>query len=80
MSQDTGPDPGSTPKDQGQTDPYTTTSVHTKIRAEDIISDEHWYYYLLKYLDDAVTFYNAGFLDVRLIFPTLCEINPELPP
>jgi hypothetical protein len=60
ISQDPEPDPGSTPQDQGPKDPSTTTSVHTRILAEDIVSDQDWCRYLLKYPDEAITFYNAG--------------------
>jgi hypothetical protein len=77
ISQDPEPDPGSTPQDQGPKDPSTTTSIHTRILAEDIVSDQDWYRYLLKYPDEAVTFYNAGHPVVRRLVPTLYEINVE---
>jgi hypothetical protein len=79
ISQDPEPDPGSTHQDQGPKDPSTTTSVHTRILAEDIVSDQDWCRYLLKYPDEAVTFYNAGHPVVRWLVPTLYEINAELP-
>jgi hypothetical protein len=77
--QDPEPDPGSTPQDQGPKDPSTTTSVHTRILAEDIVSDQDWCRYLLKYPDEAVTFYNAGHPGVRWLVLTLYEINAEPP-
>jgi hypothetical protein len=40
ISQDPEPDPGLTLQDQGPKDPSTTTSVHTRILAEDIVSDQ----------------------------------------
>jgi hypothetical protein len=76
---DPEPDPGSTPQDQGPKDPSTTTSVHTKRLAEDIVSYQDWYRYLLKYLHETVTFYNAGHPVVRRLVPTLDEIKTELP-
>jgi hypothetical protein len=79
ISQDPEPDPGLTPQDQGPKDPSTTSSVHTRIRAEDIVSDQDWCRYLLKYPDEAVTFYNAGHPVVRRLVPTLYEINTEPP-
>jgi hypothetical protein len=78
ISQDPEPDPGSTPQDQGPKDPCTTTSVHTRILAEDIVSDQDWFRYLLKYPDEAVTFYNAGHPIVRWFIPTPYEINAEM--
>jgi hypothetical protein len=60
ISQDPELDPGSTPEDKGLKDPSTTTSVHTRILAEDIVSDQDWCRYLLKCPDEAVIFYNAG--------------------
>jgi hypothetical protein len=77
--QDPEPDPGLTPQDQGPKHPSATTSVHTRILAEDIVSDQDWYRYLLKYPDEAVIFYNAGHPVVRRLVPTLYEINLELP-
>jgi hypothetical protein len=79
ISQDPEPDPGSTPQDYGPKDPSTTTSVHTRILAEDFVSDQDWCRYLLKYPDEAVTFYNAGHAGVRRLVPTLYEINAEPP-
>jgi hypothetical protein len=79
ISQDPEPDPGSSPQDQGPKDPSTTTSVQTKILAEDIISHQDWCQYLLKYPDEAVTFYNAGYPVVCRLVPTLYEINVEPP-
>jgi hypothetical protein len=40
ISQDPEPDPGLTPQDQGPKDPSTTTSVHTRILAENNGSDQ----------------------------------------
>jgi hypothetical protein len=40
ISQEPQPDLGSTPQDQGLEDASTTTSIHTRILAEDIISDQ----------------------------------------
>jgi hypothetical protein len=79
ISQDPEPDPGSNPQDQGSKDPTTTTSVHTRIIDEDIVSDQDSYRYLLKYPDETVTFYNAGHLVVRWLVPTLYDINTDLP-
>jgi hypothetical protein len=79
MSQDPEPDPGSTPQDQGPKDPSTTTSVHTRILAEDIVSDQDWCRYLLKYPDEPVTSYNASHPVVRRLVPTLYEIKAEPP-
>jgi hypothetical protein len=79
ISQDPEPDPGSTPKDQGPKDHFTTISVHTIILAEDILSDQDWYRYLLKYPDEAVTFCNAAHPIVRRLVLTLYEINVEPP-
>jgi hypothetical protein len=79
ISQDPEPDPGSTPQDHGLKDPSTTTSVHTRILAEDIASDQDWCRYLLKYPDEAVIFNNAGHASIRQLFPTLYEINLEPP-
>jgi hypothetical protein len=76
--QDPEPDPGSTPQDQGPKDPSTTTSVHTRILAEDIVSDQDWCRYLLKYPDEAVRFFNAGPPLVCPLGLTLYEINVEL--
>jgi hypothetical protein len=78
ISQDLEPDPGSTHQDHGLKDPSTTTSVHTRIRAEDIVSDQDWCRYLLKYPDAAVTFYNAGHPVIHRLVPNLYEINTEL--
>jgi hypothetical protein len=69
--QDPELDLGSTPPNQGPKAPSTTTSVHTRILAEDIVSDHDWNRYLLKYPDKAVTFYNAG-------HPVLCQLVPTL--
>jgi hypothetical protein len=71
ISQDPEPDPVTTPQDEGPKDPSTTTSVHTRILAEDIGSDQDWCRYLLKYPDKAVTFYNAGHPVVYRLVPTL---------
>jgi hypothetical protein len=60
ISQDLDPDPGSTPQDLGPKDPSTTTSVYTRILAEDIVLDQDWCWYLLKFPDEAVTFYNVA--------------------
>jgi hypothetical protein len=79
ISQDTEPDQGSTPQDQGPKDPSTTTSVHTRILAEDIVSDQDWCRYLFKYPDEAVTFYNTGHPILRRLVLTLEEINMEPP-
>jgi hypothetical protein len=79
ISQNPEPDPESTPQDQGPKDPSTTTSVHTRILAEDIGSDQDWCRYLLKYPDEAVRFYNVGHSGVRQLVPTLYEINAEPP-
>jgi hypothetical protein len=79
ISQNLEPDPGSTPQDQGPQDPSTTTSVHTRILVEDIVSEQDWCWYLLKYPDEAVTFYNSGHAIGRRLVPTLYEINPEPP-
>jgi hypothetical protein len=72
-------DPGSTSKDQGLQHPLITTSVHTRILAEDIESDDDWCRYILKYPNEAVTFYNASHPVVCRLVPTLFEINMELP-
>jgi hypothetical protein len=79
ISQDAEPDRGSTLQDHGLKDPSTTTSVHTRIVAEDIVSDQDWCRYLFNYPDEAVTFYNAGHPVVRRLVPTLYEINAEPP-
>jgi hypothetical protein len=71
--------PGSTPPDQGLKFPSTTISVNTRILADDIVSDHDWSRYLLKYPDEAVTFYNATHPVVRRLFPTFYEINTEPP-
>jgi hypothetical protein len=42
ISQDPEPDTGSTPQDPGPKGPSTTTSVHTRILAEVIVSDQDW--------------------------------------
>jgi hypothetical protein len=65
ISQAPEPHLESTPQDQGPKDHSTTTSVHTRILAEDIVSYQDWCRYLLKYPDEAVTFYNAGQAIVR---------------
>jgi hypothetical protein len=49
-----------TSQDLRPKDPSTTTSFHTRILAEDIVSDQDWCRYLLKYPDEAITFHNAG--------------------
>jgi hypothetical protein len=72
-------DPESTSQDQGPKDPSTPISVHTRILAEDIGSNQDWYRYLLKYPEEAVTFYNAGYPVVRRLVLTLYEINTEPP-
>jgi hypothetical protein len=77
ISQDLEPDQGSTPRDQGPKDPSTTTSVHTKILAKDIVSDQVSCRYLLKYRDEEVTFYNTDHPVVRQLVPTLYEFNTE---
>jgi hypothetical protein len=79
ISQDPEPDPGSTPQDQGPKDPSTTASVHTRILAEDFVSDQDWCRNLLEYPYEAITSYNAGHPVVRRLVPTLDEINAELP-
>jgi hypothetical protein len=79
ISQDPEPDAGSTPQDQGPKDPSTTISVHTRILAQDIVSDQDWCRYLLKYPDEAVTFYNASYPVVCRLVLTLYEINAEPP-
>jgi transposase InsO family protein len=79
ISQDPEPDPESTPQDQGSKDPSTTTSVHTRMLGEDFASDQDWCRYLLKYPDEAVTFYNAGHPVVHRLVPTLYEINATPP-
>jgi hypothetical protein len=71
-------DPGPTPYDQAPNDPFTTTSVHTRSLAKDIVLDQDWYPYLLKYPDEAVTFENADHPVIRWLVPTLYEINTEL--
>jgi hypothetical protein len=78
ISQDPELDPGSTPQDQGPKDPSTTTCVHTRILVEDIVSDQDWCRYLLKYPDKAVKFYNSGHLVVLWLVLTLYESNTEL--
>jgi hypothetical protein len=83
ISQDPESDLGSTRMDQKLQAPSTTTSVHTRILAEDFISYQEWYRYLLQYLDEAVTFYNPGYPVVRQLVVTIYEIMPEtrqLPP
>jgi hypothetical protein len=77
ISQEPDPDPGSTPQDQGPKDPSKTTSVYTRNLAEYIVSDQDWYRYLLKYPDEAVTFYNARHPVVRRLVPTAYEIKVE---
>jgi hypothetical protein len=42
ISKDPEPDSPLTPQDQGPKDPSTTISVHTRILAEDILSDQDW--------------------------------------
>jgi hypothetical protein len=49
----------------------TTTSVHTRILAEYIVSDQDWCRYLHKYPDEAVTFYNAGYPVIHRLLPTM---------
>jgi hypothetical protein len=71
ISQDPELDPGSTPPDQRPKDPSTPTSVDTRILAEDIVSDQDWCRYLLKYPDEAVAFYNAGYPVGHRLVPTL---------
>jgi hypothetical protein len=78
ISQSLEPNQGSTPQDQGPKDASTSSSVHTRILAEDIVSDQYWYLYLLKYLDQAVTFYNAGHPVICCLVSTLYEINMDL--
>jgi hypothetical protein len=75
ISQDPEPEPRSTPQDQGPKDHSRTTSVRTRILAEDIATDQDWCRYLVQYPDEAVTFYNAGRPVVRRLVPTLYEIN-----
>jgi hypothetical protein len=53
-------------------------SVNTRILANDIVSDQEWYWYLNKYPDEAVTLYNAGHPVVRQLVPTFYEINMDL--
>jgi hypothetical protein len=79
IPQDPEPDPGSTPQDQGPNDPPITTSVHTRILAEDIVSDQDWCRYIIKYPDEAVTVFNAGYPVVRRLVPTLYEIHLDPP-
>jgi hypothetical protein len=79
ISEDPEPGPGSTPQDQGLRDPYTTTSIQTRIHAEDIVSDQDWCPYLLQYPDEVVIFYNAGHPVVCQLVLTLYEINTEPP-
>jgi hypothetical protein len=79
ISQDPAPDPGLSLQDQEPKDPSTSTSVHTRILVEDIISDQDWYRYLVKYSDKAVTFYNAGYPVVCRLVLTLYNINIESP-
>jgi hypothetical protein len=79
ISQDPVQDPGSPPKDQGLKDPSRTTYVHTRILAEDIVSDQDWTRYLLKYPDEEVTFCNAGDPILCQLGPTLYKINVEWP-
>jgi hypothetical protein len=69
ISQDPEPDPGLTPHDQEPKDLSTTTFLYSRIVAEDMVLDQDWYRYLLKYLDEAVTFYNDGHPVVRQLFP-----------
>jgi hypothetical protein len=57
----------------------TTISVHTRILAEDIVSDQDWCRYLLKFPDERVTFYNPGYPVICRLVPTLYEINTESP-
>jgi hypothetical protein len=71
-------DPGSTPPYPGPKAPSTTACIYTRILAEDIVSDQDWYRYVLKYPDQAITFYNTGHRVIRHLVPTLYEINPDL--
>jgi hypothetical protein len=48
-----------------------------RILAEDIVSDQDGYPYLLKYPHEVLTIYNAGFLVVSQLVITLYEINTE---
>jgi hypothetical protein len=79
ISQDPELDPGSTSQDQGPQDPSTSISVHSRILAEDIESDQDWCRYLLKYQNEAVIFYNAGHPVVRWLVLTLYELITEPP-
>jgi hypothetical protein len=79
ISEDPEPDPGSTPQDQGPKHLSTTISIHTRILAEDIVSDQDWCRYLVKYTNVAITFYNAGHTVVCRLVPTIYEINTEPP-
>jgi hypothetical protein len=79
ISQDLELYPGSTPQHQRPKDHSTTTSVQTRILAEDIVSDQDWCRYLLKHPDEAVTCYNAGQPVIHRLVPTLDEIKTERP-
>jgi hypothetical protein len=76
--QDPELDPESTPQDLGLKHTSTTIFVHTKIVGEDLVSDQDLCWYVCKYPDKAVTFYNAGHPVVHGLVPTLYEIHTEL--
>jgi hypothetical protein len=71
ISQHPEPDQGWTQQDHGPKDLYTSISVHSRVLPADIVSDQHWCQNLLKYLDNAVTFYNAGYLVGRQLVMTI---------
>jgi hypothetical protein len=68
-----------TPQDKGPKNPSTTISVHTRSLPEDIVSDQDWCRYLVKYPDKAITFYNPGHPIVRHLVPSPYQINVEPP-
>jgi hypothetical protein len=47
--------------------------------AEAIVLDQDWCQYLLKYPDEAVTVYNAGYPVVCWLVPTFYKIDTEPP-
>jgi hypothetical protein len=60
-------------------DPHSTTSVHTRILSDNIVSDQDGCQYLLKYPDEAIILYNVGYLVSCQVIPTQYEINMESP-
>jgi hypothetical protein len=47
--------------------------------AEDIVTDQDWCRYVLKYMNEAVTFHNAGHTIFPRLVPNLYEINTDPP-